>query len=156
MSELKTPFPTLSQWTASLNRSVPSADPAVRASAAIGLITVGVIHALEIQGQLSGAVWLTTGFFLLAVVAPVAGLWLLVYPSPGAWQFGGLTSAAALGGYILTRSVPVPGDTGDRGNWLEPLGLAAIITEGVIVILVISVLASVYSAARATRPLSEG
>ena len=141
-------FPILTQWTTNLNRAVPSADPAVRASAAIGLIAVGVFHALEIQGQLSGAVWLTAGFCLLTVVAPAAGLWLLAHPSLGAWQFGALASAAALGGYILTRSIPVPGDTGDVGNWLEPLGLAAILTEGVVIILAASVLNSAHRAAR--------
>ena len=47
-----------------------SADPGVRATAVIGLVAVGIIHALEIQGQLSGAVWLTAGFCLLAVAAP--------------------------------------------------------------------------------------
>ena len=110
-------------------------DSAVRAVAAIGLITVGIIHALEIQGQLSGAVWLTVGFCLLAVVAPIAGLWLLARPTMLAWQFGGLLCLFAAAGYILTRSVPVPGDPADVGNWLEPLGVAALITESIVVIL---------------------
>jgi hypothetical protein len=152
MSGLNTPFPALSQWTASLNRPVPSADPAVRASTASCLFAVGVFHALEIQGQLNGAAWLTAGFCLLAVVAPTAGLWLLTHPSLGAWQFGGVASAAALGGYILTRSVPVPGDPGDVGNWLEPLGLASILTESVILVLATSVLVAAYRTARAPRP----
>jgi hypothetical protein len=138
------PFPVLAQRTTSLNRSALRADPAVRASAAIGLISIGIIHALEIQGQLSGAVWLAVGFSMLAVVAPIVGLWLLTRPSLGAWLVSGLTSAAALAGYILTRSIPVPGDTADVGNWLEPLGLAAIIAEGVVVILAASILASAY------------
>ena len=112
-----------------------AADPAVRAVGAVGLITVGIIHALEIQGQLSGAVWLTVGFCLLAVVAPIAGLWLLIRPTVLAWQFGGLICLGALAGYILTRSAPMPGDRGDVGNWLDPLGVAALITEGIVVIL---------------------
>ena len=29
----------------------------------------------------------------------------------------------------------MPGDPADVGNWLEPLGLAALITEGIVVIL---------------------
>jgi hypothetical protein len=102
--------------TAELQRPALPLDPAVRASAAIGLITVGIIHVLEIQGQLSGAAWLTAGFVLLAASAPVAGLWLLARPSSAAWGFSGLVSFLAAAGYILTRSVPVPGDTADRGN----------------------------------------
>jgi hypothetical protein len=36
---------------------------------------------------------------------------------------------------VLTRSIALPGDLGDRGNWLEPLGLAALIIEWIAVIL---------------------
>ena len=93
--------------TAEIQRPALPVDPAVRAAAAIGLITVGIIHVLEIQGQLSGAAWLTAGFVLLAACAPVAGLWLLARPSSVAWGFSGLVCVLAAGGYILTRSVPV-------------------------------------------------
>jgi hypothetical protein len=49
-------------------RHVPdlSTDAPARAVTAIGLMTVGIIHALEIPGQLSGAVWLTAGLVLAA------------------------------------------------------------------------------------------
>ena len=120
----------------------------MRASAAIGLITVGIIHVLEIQGQLSGAAWLTAGFVLLAACAPVAGLWLLARPSSVAWSFSGVVCFLAAAGYILTRSVAVPGDSGDRGNWLEPLGVAALFTEGIVAILAVLVLASIATPGR--------
>ncbi len=112
-----------------------AADPAVRAVGAVGLIAVGIIHALEIQRQLSGAVWLTAGFWLLAVVAPIAGLWLVLRPAVLAWQFGGLLCLLTAAGYCLTRGVGMPGDPADVGNWLEPLGVAALIIEGIVVIL---------------------
>jgi hypothetical protein len=134
--------------TAELQRPALPLDPAVRASAAIGLITVGIIHVLEIQGQLSGAAWLTAGFVLLAASAPVAGLWLLARPSSAAWGFSGLVCLLAAAGYIFTRSVPVPGDTADRGNWLEPLGVAALFTEVIVTILAVLVLASMATPGR--------
>jgi len=134
--------------TAEHQRPALPLDPAVRASAAIGLITVGIIHVLEIQGQLSGAAWLTAGFALLAACAPVAGLWLLARPSSAAWGFSGLVCFLAAAGYILTRSVPVPGDTGDRGDWLDPLGVAALFTEGIVTILAVLVLASMATHGR--------
>ena len=134
--------------TAELQRPALPLDPAVRASAAIGLITVGIIHVLEIQGQLSGAAWLTAGFVLLAACAPVAGLWLLARPSSAAWAFSGLVCFFAAAGYILTRSVAVPGDPGDRGNWLEPLGMAALFTEGIVTILAVLVIASIATPGR--------
>jgi hypothetical protein len=138
--------------TSTTRSPAPAADPAVRAVAAIGLFAVGIIHALEIPGQVSSAVWLTVGFCLLAVAGQGAGLWLLVRPSLLAWEFAGLVCGLAAGGYILTRSVPVPGDPGDVGNWLEPLGVAALITEVTVVILAAIILAGIYRASHASRP----
>jgi hypothetical protein len=40
----------------------------------------------------------------------------------------------------------VPGDPGDRGNWLEPLGLAALIIEPLIAILAAVALAGLRRA----------
>jgi hypothetical protein len=131
-------------WTTELHRPAPPLDPAIRAAGAIGLLAVGLIHILEIQGQLNGAAWLTAGFVLLAASAPVAGLWLLARPSSAAWQLSGLICLSAAGGYILTRSVPVPGDTGDRGNWLgDPLGPTSLFVEGIVIILAVFVVASI-------------
>lgn len=134
--------------TAELQRPALPLDPAVRASAAIGLTAVGVIHVLEIQDQPGGAAWVTAGFVLLAACAPVAGLWLLARPSSVAWAVSGLICFLAAAGYVLTRSVRVPGDTDDHGNWLEPLGLAALFTESIVTILAVLVLASIVTRAR--------
>ena len=142
--------------TAASYRPAPGDDPAMRAVAAIGLITVGIIHALEIPGSLTGPAWLTVGFCLLAVAAPVAGLWLLAQPSAAAWGFGGLMCVAAESGYILTRSVPMPGDVGDVGNWLEPLGVASLITQGVVIILAALVLGRVFRTGQLSLPLPRG
>jgi hypothetical protein len=113
-----------------------SADPALRAVTAAGLITMGIIHAVEIQGELGGAVWLSVGFILLAAAGPLAGVWLLIQPTVPAWVLAGLTCLLAALGYMATRSFAVPGDHDDVGNWLEPLGLVALITEWLVVILV--------------------
>ena len=134
--------------TAEIQRPALPVDPAVRAASAVGLITVGIIHVLEIQGQLSGAAWLTAGFAALAACAPVAGLWLLARPSSVAWGFSGLVCFLAAAGYILTRSVAVPGDPGDRGNWLEPLGVVALFTEGIVTTLAALVIASIATKGR--------
>jgi hypothetical protein len=116
------------------------ADAAIRAVAAIGLMAVGIIHALEIQGQLSGAAWLTAGFCGLAIAGPVCGMWLLVRPGRLPWLAAGAICLSAALGYVLTRSVTMPGDPGDVGNWLEPLGVTALIIEGIVVVLAVLVL----------------
>lgn len=127
----------------SRNQDLPPgqpADAAIRAVAAIGLMAVGIIHALEIPGQLGGAAWLTAGFSALAIAGPVCGLWLLVRPGRLPWMAAGLICLSAALGYVLTRSMTMPGDAGDVGNWLEPLGVTALITEGIVVVLAVFVL----------------
>ena len=104
------------------------------------MMSVGIIHALEIQGQLSGTVWLTVSFSLLAVVAPVSGLWLLARPARASWLAAGVICLATALGYVLTRSVGLPGDTGDIGNWLEPLGITSLIIEGIVVVIAVMAL----------------
>jgi hypothetical protein len=121
------------------------ADAAIRAVAAIGLLAVGIVHALEIQGQLSGAAWLTAGFCALTIAGPACALWLLVRPGWLPWLAAGLICLSAAAGYVLTRSVAVPGDPGDVGNWLEPLGVTALIVEGIVVVLAALVLADEFA-----------
>ncbi len=133
------------------DRPSQSADAAIRAVAAIGLMAVGIIHALEIQGQLGGAAWLTAGFAALTIAAPACALWLLIRPGWLPWLGAGLICTSAALGYVLTRSVAVPGDLGDVGNWLEPLGVAALITEGIVVVLAILVLVDEYAAGRLSK-----
>jgi hypothetical protein len=134
----------VSEPSRAATREVPdlSSDAAARAVTAIGLMTVGIIHALQIPDQLSGAVWLTAGFCLIAVTAPGCGLWLLARPGPLPWLAGGALCLSVAAGYVVTRSIPLPGDPHDAGNWLEPLAVAALITEGMVVVLASLVLAA--------------
>lgn len=83
-------------------------------------------------------------------------MWLLARPSSAAWGFSGLVCFLAAAGYILTRSVPVPGDTGDCGNWLEPLGVAALFTECIVTILAVLVLASMAAPGRRGTSMPAG
>ena len=39
-----------------------------------------------------------------------------------------------MAGYIVNRTVGLPGATGDIGNWTEPLGLASLVVEGLVAI----------------------
>jgi hypothetical protein len=58
------------------------------------------------------------------------------------WLMAGAVSAATMIGYAISRTAGLPGDDGeDVGNWLEPLGLASLLVEGVVVLLVLGWLA---------------
>jgi len=58
------------------------------------------------------------------------------------WLTAGLIAALTLAGYTVSRTVGLPGDEGgDIGNWTEPLGLASLLIEGIVVLLAIARLA---------------
>jgi hypothetical protein len=46
----------------------------------------------------------------------------------------------------------VPGDAGDVGNWLQPLGVVALITQGIVIILAAIVLLTIHRPARLVSP----
>jgi hypothetical protein len=59
-------------------------------------------------------------------------LLLLQWSSRLAWIGPALLAAGPLLGYLLTRSVGLPGDSGDIGNWLDSLGLASMFVEAAV------------------------
>jgi hypothetical protein len=42
-------------------------------------------------------------------------------------------AAAVFAGYVINRTVGLPNATDDIGNWVEPLGLASLVVEGLVV-----------------------
>ena len=55
-----------------------------------------------------------------------------------AWLAATALAAAVLLGYVVNRSVGLPGAMDDIGNWREPLGLASMFVEAVVVVLGLS------------------
>jgi hypothetical protein len=54
---------------------------------------------------------------------------------PGVWALAGLIAGGAMLAYVLSRTTGLPTDSGDIGNWNCSLGIAALSTEAVIVLL---------------------
>jgi hypothetical protein len=44
-----------------------------------------------------------------------------------------LLAASVIGGFVINRTVGMPGAMDDIGNWLEPLGLLSLLCEGLVV-----------------------
>ncbi len=51
---------------------------------------------------------------------------------PFTWAGPAVLAAGPLAGYLLTRIVGLPGDSGDIGNWLDSLGLASMFVEAAV------------------------
>src|SRR5690348_15329274 len=73
------------------------------------------------------------------------------------WALGLLVAGGALLGYVLSRTVGLPGGlTDDIGNWLDPLGVVSIVAEALFVALAGRVLAPVAQVRRrGSAPLGD-
>src|SRR3954454_12771137 len=114
---------------------------APRVVGAILLILAAVIHVIEVRD--AETVTLVIGFALSAV-STLGSLLLLTRGPRLGWFLGGGAAALTFVGYVLSRSVGLRGDTGDIGNWGEPLGVVSLVVEGLAVALAIWALTDSY------------
>jgi hypothetical protein len=134
------PNSAVSTAPTALTRSAEPRDGSARRLLSRGLVVVGLvgialIHLVELPGTWRQTVGLGVLFALLVLAATVVAAGLLHTDNPRSWQASALVAVAAITGYILTRSVALPFDRGDVGNWLEPIGLVALFIEAAVLAL---------------------
>ena len=108
-----------------------SANTARLLGAAI-VLAIGLIHILDAASIYYSTRWLFWAYMaLIAASVPVA-LLLLNSASRLAWAAAAGLAAGPFVAYLWSRSVGLPGDAPDIGNWLCTLGMAALFVEAVL------------------------
>ncbi len=110
---------------------------ATRIAAALLVLIIGAIHAYETPAQYSSLHYLGILFaanFVGGLIAAVG----IYRDKPWGWVLGIVVAGGAFAAYAITRSVGLPQDTGDIGNWGEPLGVVSLIAEGGFVLLALA------------------
>ena len=121
-------------------------DDAVSRTVAIaGLAGVALIHVLQLPDAFSETFYLGLLFAGAAVASLLVATALTRATGRGVWTAAVALPALILLGYLLSRTTGLPGATDDVGEWDEPLGLASLVAET----LVVCVGAAVLSAGRA-------
>ena len=77
-----------------------------RTVAAVALAALAVIHFVDLPGTLGPIPLVGIGYLGIIAVAVLAGAAMIVRSHWLAWAAAGGLAAAAMGGYVLTRSVP--------------------------------------------------
>lgn len=115
-------------------------DGVTRAVAVAGLAGVALIHLLDLPGTFDDQAY--KGWLYLGLMAGClfAGAALIHSSDPRAWLAAALLPLGAIGGYVWSRTIGIPGGADDIGNWTEPLGLASLFVEGSLVALGAAVL----------------
>ena len=114
-----------------------SADKATIRSAALvlGLASIIAVHVMDLTAKMQEVPYI--GFMYIGVIV-VAGF-LIHRVMSGATRLDFLAAAGLAGavivGYVVNRTVGMPGATGDIGNWWEPLGFLSVVIETWVVVL---------------------
>ena len=115
-------------------------DAIARTLAVVGLAGVALIHLLDSPGTFAEQAykgWLYVGLITGCILTAAA---LVRASDLRAWLAALLLPAGALAGFVVSRTVGLPGGADDIGNWTEPLGLASLFVEGSLVALAAAVL----------------
>jgi lysylphosphatidylglycerol synthetase-like protein (DUF2156 family) len=123
-------------------------DIAARATLAVGLAGIGLIHLLDSIGKYGETRYIFWMYVALIAGCLAVGAAVLFTRSRAAFLAAAGLAASAAAGYVLSRTTGLPNATGDIGNWKEPLGLASLFVEGS----VMAVGLGAYAAGMARRP----
>lgn len=113
-----------------------------RAVASAGLLGIALVHLLDLPGKIHETPYLGWAYIGLIVAATVVAIGLVLRDERRVWQASFAIAAVTLAGFIVNRTVGMPNAMDDIGNWLEPLGLASLFVEGVVVVVSALVLAT--------------
>ena len=67
-----------------------------------------------------------------------------------AWWAAAVLAAGAAIGYVISRTIGIPGGADDIGNWGEPLGMASLFVEASLIALAAAVLSEARAPAIAS------
>lgn len=106
----------------------------------LGLLALSLIHLLDLQSKLHETPYLGGMYIALIVTSLVTAQLLMLRDHVLLNAAAALIAAGALAGYVLSRTTGLPSSSGDIGNWLEPLGLASLFVEAVVVLACLPIL----------------
>jgi hypothetical protein len=133
-------------------------DVTVRIAGALLALAVTTVHIADQGGvtALTSPSWIGWGYRTIEVGGVLTALALLL-PRPArlttltawtGWAAGVLLGVGPFVAYILSRSVGVPGDSGDVGNWGYWVGTVSLFIEAALIVLSVSMLLALRQSAR--------
>jgi hypothetical protein len=93
------------------------------------VLAIALIHFLDLFDTIKSHAYVGVLYLVLIAGCLVAAGGLLGRKPRRAWMLTTAVAAAPFLGYVVSRSVGLPGATDDIGNWTQPLGLAALFVE---------------------------
>ena len=131
--------------------------------AAALLAEIAAVHISLVPQHLREAPYAGALFVALSAGALVTAAALLICDDRRVWQSAALLAGGAIVAYVASRSIGLPSLADDVGDWLNPLGGAAVLAETLTLVLSAAVLVGPWSGrdqasarARPAAPLASG
>lgn len=124
-------------------------DAISRTLVVVGLAGVALIHVLDAHDTFLSTPYKGWLYVALIVGCLATAAQLVRGSDRRAWLAALLLPLGALGAFVISRTVGLPGGSDDIGNWWEPLGLASLFVEGLVVAVAGAVVFDPLFAARA-------
>ena len=111
-------------------RATPTA---VQGASIVLILVTGAIHFIDAPGSFGDAPYKGWLFLANGIAAVVAAVGIHRSERTWGWGLGVLVAGGALVGYVISRTVGLPGLAPDV--WLEPLGILALMVEAAFIAL---------------------
>ena len=100
-----------------------------RTAVTIGLIGIAGVHIADLPGKWEEVRYIAFMYIGAIIVSFILIERLVVKTSKRDYLLSTIWSVSVLAGYIVNRTVGMPGAKDDIGNWFEPLGFLSIVIE---------------------------
>jgi hypothetical protein len=94
-----------------------------RSAVVIGLLGLAAVHVMDLPGKWTETPYLAFAYIGIIAVAVILVESLIKEAIKAAFLASFGLALAVIFGYVINRTVGMPGSMGDIGNWFEPLGL---------------------------------
>ena len=96
----------------------------------VGLAGIAAIHLMDLPGKFAETPYLGVAYVGMIAAAVVLIERIVRNAKPIDFLAAAGLASSVLAGFVINRSVGMPGAMGDIGNWFEPLGFLSMFVEG--------------------------
>jgi hypothetical protein len=104
----------------------------------LGVAAIAVVHLLDAADTYQSTRYIFWLYMVIVVAAAPLITLFVQWRSPEVWLAALALAAGPFVGYLWSRSIGLPGDPGDVGNWLDTLGMTSLFLEGALISLCVA------------------
>ena len=97
------------------------------------ILLIGCIHVLDAKDSFNDAIYKGWLFYANGAAALLSAFCIYREKESWGWNLGFLVAVGSFMGYVASRTIGLPLIPAEPDAWFEPLGIAALIAEGLFI-----------------------